>query len=220
MLLSPVPEQPDFPGHWKRNILFSHLHISLNKAIFPAPASHNCGSRLYGRNNSAYISSLQRSVLLLLLPVQRFPRGRNCLLRFHVPIPALLRLLPQNTIPLPAVSARQGRHGRSRMPKPIGPETDRCPRKKQGIRRTRQFSVLPRRNVSLFSQNTYHLRTAYRRPVPPVWKAVPGKYPGGAVPQKGIVKKTAAWGGHTSTRKNGVQPVRRIYVPAGLTAPL
>ena len=40
-----------------------------------------------------------------------------------------MRLLPQNTIPLPAVSVRQGRHGHSRMPhhnQPTGPETDRC----------------------------------------------------------------------------------------------
>ena len=72
----------------------------------------------------------------------------------------------------------------------------------------------------LFFHKTYHLRTVYQGPVQPVWKAVPGKYPGGAVHQKGIVKKTAAWGGHTSPRKNGVQLVRWSYVPAGLTAPL
>ena len=105
----------------------------------------------------------------------------------------------------------------------------RCPPQKQGIRRTGSFpfclggrstGASPRRNVSLFSQNTYHLRTAYQGPAQPVWKAVPGKYPGEAVPQKGSVKKTAAWGGHTSPRKNGVQPVRWIYVPTGLTAPL
>ncbi len=161
-----------------------------------------------------------------------------------------MRLLPQNTIPLPAVSVRQGRHGHSRMPhhnQPTGPETDRCvlpgsaalrqshflwkcfffrnmaifvqlrkifpepflrkvkfivhkavpvaPPQKQGIRRAgslpfcpggRSTGASPRRDVSLFSQNTYHLRTAYRGPAQPVWKAVPGKYPGGAVPQKGL----------------------------------
>ncbi len=57
----PDPRQTVFPEHWKRNILFPHPHISSNKAIFPALASHNCGSRLYGRHNSAYNSFLQGS---------------------------------------------------------------------------------------------------------------------------------------------------------------
>ncbi len=60
----------------------------------------------------------------------------------------------------------------------------RCPRQKQGIRRTDSFLFCPdgrstgtslRRNVSLFLQNTYHPRTAYPGPARPVWKAVHGK---------------------------------------------
>ena len=52
----------------QRNILFHHLRISSDKAIFPPLASHNFGSRPHGRKNNAGISALQGSGPLPLLP--------------------------------------------------------------------------------------------------------------------------------------------------------
>lgn len=57
----------------------------------------------------------------------------------------------------------------------------------------RNTSTPSQRNASLFSQNTYHLQTAYQKPAQPVWKAVPGKCVKGADSQKGRGKWTAAW---------------------------
>ncbi len=64
-----------------------------SKAIFPVPASHNCGSRLSDRHNSAYIFSLQGLGLSPPLPVQWTPRVLNCPLQSHVQIPVSWTIL-------------------------------------------------------------------------------------------------------------------------------
>ena len=132
-------------------------------------------------------------------------------------------MLPRNTIPLPAVSARQGRHGHSRMPhhsQPTGTETGRCTipaegkvhnpqghtrclRQKQGIYRTGSFpfcsggfstGASPRRKFSFFHK-TRIIYGKHTRGLPNLFgKQFLVNVQKGAVSQKGDREKTAAWG--------------------------
>ena len=139
LLLCPVLLPGGLPGRYWRNILFHHLRISSDKAIFPPLASHNFGSRPHGQKNNAGISALQGSGPWPLLPALSFPMAGMDFLQYHarmlghgkVPgaywdgpfsfrgrtavdtpgIPALLHLLQQNTIHLPADSIRPGNRG-------------------------------------------------------------------------------------------------------------